>query len=166
MVLYCFPVTKHILTPPGMPPGVKAGGGGDSEGVNEVSLTLPITTTIHMRGGGQGGGGQVITKPDISSKQKDLGPKLQQQQQQQTTCGGLQMVCCMEGRGTGVTSPVTATTTATGGSVQQVVVVGAGKGTAGSSQPLPAQDDLRAYAYEGDNSPSGSLSSTVLGEHN
>lgn len=32
-----------------------------------------------------------------------------------------------------------------------------------SAQLLPAQDDLRAYAYEGDGSPSGSLTSTVLG---
>ncbi|XP_068219972.1 putative neural-cadherin 2 [Palaemon carinicauda] len=32
-----------------------------------------------------------------------------------------------------------------------------------STQLLPAQDDLRAYAYEGDGSPSGSLTSTVLG---
>ncbi|XP_069977837.1 neural-cadherin [Penaeus vannamei] len=32
-----------------------------------------------------------------------------------------------------------------------------------SAQPLLPQDDLRAYAYEGDGSPSGSLTSTVLG---
>ncbi|XP_069941190.1 putative neural-cadherin 2 isoform X2 [Cherax quadricarinatus] len=32
-----------------------------------------------------------------------------------------------------------------------------------SAPPLLAQDDLRAYAYEGDGSPSGSLTSTVLG---
>ncbi|KAK4295368.1 hypothetical protein Pmani_032058, partial [Petrolisthes manimaculis] len=164
-------VTKHILTPPGMPPGVKAGGVGEC--VPEVSLTLPITTTIHMPGGGR-----VVTKPDHSSKQqrpqhcssisvslsaKDLGPQHhdKQQQQQQKSCGGVkQMVCCIEGRGLGVTSPVITTAA----SVQQMVVEGAGgKSTAGSTQPLPAQDDLRAYAYEGDSSPSGSLSSTVLG---
>nr|XP_045603724.1 putative neural-cadherin 2 isoform X2 [Procambarus clarkii]XP_045603725.1 putative neural-cadherin 2 isoform X2 [Procambarus clarkii] len=33
----------------------------------------------------------------------------------------------------------------------------------GSVQNILAQDDLRAYAYEGDGSPSGSLTSTVLG---
>ncbi|XP_047477062.1 uncharacterized protein LOC125030803 [Penaeus chinensis] len=32
-----------------------------------------------------------------------------------------------------------------------------------AAQPLLPQDDLRAYAYEGDGSPSGSLTSTVLG---
>ncbi|XP_069186784.1 putative neural-cadherin 2 [Procambarus clarkii] len=32
-----------------------------------------------------------------------------------------------------------------------------------SAPPLIPQDDLRAYAYEGDGSPSGSLTSTVLG---
>nr|XP_045603729.1 putative neural-cadherin 2 isoform X2 [Procambarus clarkii]XP_045603730.1 putative neural-cadherin 2 isoform X2 [Procambarus clarkii] len=36
-------------------------------------------------------------------------------------------------------------------------------GDTGAVQPLLAQDDLRAYAYEGDGSSSGSLSSTVLG---
>ncbi|XP_068245433.1 putative neural-cadherin 2 [Palaemon carinicauda] len=41
----------------------------------------------------------------------------------------------------------------------QVVVVSGMSPT----QPLMPQDDLRAYAYEGDGSPSGSLSSTVLG---
>ncbi|XP_066957970.1 putative neural-cadherin 2 isoform X2 [Macrobrachium rosenbergii] len=42
----------------------------------------------------------------------------------------------------------------------QVVVFSAMPAT---QQPLLAQDDLRAYAYEGDGSPSGSLTSTVLG---
>ncbi|XP_071513597.1 uncharacterized protein [Panulirus ornatus] len=34
---------------------------------------------------------------------------------------------------------------------------------ASCAQPLLAQDDLRAYAYEGDGSPSGSLTSSVVG---
>lgn len=45
-------------------------------------------------------------------------------------------------------------------SKQQAVLV---RKSATSTPPLLAQDDLRAYAYEGDGSPSGSLSSTVLG---
>ncbi|XP_042205064.1 putative neural-cadherin 2 isoform X2 [Homarus americanus] len=73
-----------------------------------------------------------------------------------------QVVCPATTCITRVCAPaVCATTTrptATTGAPQ--VILGAG---VTSAQPLLAQDDLRAYAYEGDGSPSGSLTSPVVG---
>lgn len=37
------------------------------------------------------------------------------------------------------------------------------RGSSAAPPPLSAQDDLRAYAYEGEGSPSGSFTSTVSG---
>lgn len=46
---------------------------------------------------------------------------------------------------------------------RQVVLCAAGGNGDRSSLSFLAHDDLRAYAYEGDASPSGSLTSTVMG---
>ncbi|XP_071513389.1 putative neural-cadherin 2 isoform X2 [Panulirus ornatus] len=54
----------------------------------------------------------------------------------------------------------TATSSSTTENVMQQAVLSP---DGSSAQPLPAHDDLRAYAYEGDGSPSGSLSSNGSG---
>ncbi|KAK8754585.1 hypothetical protein OTU49_016765 [Cherax quadricarinatus] len=74
-----------------------------------------------------------------------------------------QLVCASTARSTATVCPTSVCSTTicstTPPRPRQIIV----DVSVGSVQNLLAQDDLRAYAYEGDGSPSGSLSSTVLG---
>lgn len=79
-------------------------------------------------------------------------------------CGGViagDGVASVSPCGGGVRAPLPPTTARR---LQEVIGGGAGAPPPPPPQPLLAQDDLRAYAYEGDGSPSSCLSSAVLGE--
>ena len=158
---YLFPGTRHILTPLALSHSMDG-----SQGRVDVSLALPPTAIKHHEGSvTKSSSTRSLTRCSIITvcdTTEDLA--LHQRLDRQHTVFSTDAAPASSCSAVDCSISNTADRGDAGGggtASQQGTLPRKGTGTA---QPLLAQDDLRAYAYEGDGSPSGSLSSTVLGD--
>ncbi|XP_045131274.1 putative neural-cadherin 2 isoform X2 [Portunus trituberculatus] len=156
--------TRHILSPLGLSQSVDG-----SQGGVDVSLALPPTSLKHREGSLTKSSSTSLTRCSIitvcdTAEDLTLHQRLDRQltvfSTDTSTAAPPPPSSCSSVDCSISSTPDRADGGGGGTARQKATLV---RKSAASATPLLAQDDLRAYAYEGDGSPSGSLSSTVLG---